>query len=163
MKIDKLDSLMNLVIPDKKGSTNKTGGVDFRKILEEVQANQAGEKQKLGDTGSASKAAEISEGPLGIFSFPPPAEPGGSLPNRSLQTAERMLGALEDYQRRLGDSKVSLKALYPAIESLSSKIRGMDQDKENLPAGDPLRRILDEIGILAAVEVERFNRGDYVS
>jgi hypothetical protein len=39
----------------------------------------------------------------------------------------------------------------------------MSQDAERLPANDPLKRILEEMGILAAVEVERFNRGDYIS
>ena len=165
MKIDKLDSLINLAIPDKKGSTFKAGGPDFRKILEEVQANQVGEKQKPANSDSASKAAEIPDGPWRVYSLSSAAEPGASFANRprSIQAAERMLGALEDYQRGLGDSKVSLKALYPAIESLSSKIHEMGRDSERLPANDPLRRILDEIGVLAAVEVERFNRGDYVA
>jgi hypothetical protein len=39
----------------------------------------------------------------------------------------------------------------------------MSREAEKLPPNDPLRRILDEIGVLAAVETEKFNRGDYVS
>jgi hypothetical protein len=49
------------------------------------------------------------------------------------------------------------------IQSLSSEIQGVSQDAEKLPANDPLKRILREMGILAAVEVEKFNRGEYVS
>jgi hypothetical protein len=165
MKIDKLDSLLNLAMPEKRGGAPKAGGSDFRKIFEEVQANQAGEKKKIADSGSAGKTAGISDGPLGLCSFPLLTESGDPFQTRarSMQTADRMLGALEDYQRGLGDAEVSLKSLYPAIQSLSAEIRGMKQDSEGLPANDSLKRILDEIGILAAVEVERFNRGDYVS
>ena len=56
-----------------------------------------------------------------------------------------------------------MKNLYPMIQSLSSEVRGVSQDAEKLSANDPLKGILSEMGILAAVEVERFNRGEYVS
>lgn len=163
MKIDKLDSLLNLVIPDKKGSAHKAGGNDFQKIFEEIQANQSGEKQRPPESGS--KAAEIPDGLLSVYSFPPLADSGNPFQGqtRSLQAADRVLQGLEEYQKGLGDSEVSLKTLFPMIQSLSSEIRGISKDAENLPANDPLKRILEEIGVLAAVEVERYNRGDYLS
>ena len=74
-----------------------------------------------------------------------------------------MLKVLEEYQKALADPEVSLKNLYPMIQSLSSKVEGVGRDAEKLPANDPLQRIFSEMGILAAVEVEKFNRGEYVS
>jgi hypothetical protein len=165
MKIDKLDNLTNLLMPDKKGSTHKAGGADFQKILEETQADQAAESQKLSESGSVFRAAGIPDGPLGVYSFPPLTELGNPFQTqaRSLQTADQVLRVLEEYQKSLADPEVSLKNLYPMIQSLSSEIQGVSQDAEKLPANDPLKRILREMGILAAVEVEKFNRGEYVS
>ena len=162
MKIDKLDSLTNLTMTDKKGPPHKAGGVEFQKILDEIQANQAAENQKLLE--SASGAAGVPDGPLGPYSFPPLAEFGNPVQaqNRTFQTADRMLNVLEQYQKALGDPEVSLKNLYPIIQSLSSEVQGMNEGTENLPANDPLKKILEEIGILTAVEVEKFNRGEYV-
>jgi len=71
MKIDKLDSLLSLVMPDKKGGPHKAGGGDFQKIFEEIQANQAGEKQRLPESGAVPKTSEIADGPLSVYSFPP--------------------------------------------------------------------------------------------
>jgi hypothetical protein len=165
MKIDKLDNLINLLMPDKKESAPKTGGADFQKILEATQADRAMENQKLSEPGSGCRAAGISEGPLGAYSFPPLAEFGNPVQAqpRSLQAADQVLKVMGEYQKALGDHEVSLKNLYPMIQALSSEIQGMSQNAEALPANDPLKRIINEIGILAAVEVERFNRGEYIS
>jgi hypothetical protein len=99
------------------------------------------------------------------YSFPPLTELGNPFQTqaRSLQTADQVLRVLEEYQKSLADPEVSLKNLYPMIQSLSAEIQGVSQDAEKLPANDPLKRILREMGILAAVEVEKFNRGEYVS
>ena len=163
MKIDKIDNLTSLLMTEKKGTLQKAGSVEFQKILDEIQANQAAQNQKLSE--SASETAGVSEGPLGVYSLPPLAGIGNSVQgqNRSIQTADRMLNVLEEYQKALGDPEVSLKNLYPMIQSLSSEVQGMNEGTENLPANDPLRKILGEIGILTAVEVEKFNRGDYIS
>ena len=165
MKIDKLDNLTNLLMPDKKESTHKAGGADFQKILEETQADQAAKSQKLPESGSVFRAAGIPDGPLGAYSFSPLTELGNPLRRtqaQSLQAADQVLRVLEEYQKGLADPEVSLKNLYPMIQLLSSEIQGVSQGAEKLPANDPLKRILSEMGMLAAVEVEKFNRGEYV-
>jgi len=163
MKIDNLDTLTNLMITEKKGTLHKAGGAEFQKILNEVQANRTPENQKLSE--SVSGAAGVSDGPLDVYSLPPLAgfENGIRGPNQNLQTADQMLNILEQYQKGLGDPEVSLKDLFPMIQSLFSELQRMNESAENLPENDPLKKILGEIGILTAVEVEKFNRGEYVS
>jgi len=164
MKVDRLDNLTNLLMPVKKESTQKAGGADFHKLLEEIRANQGGESQILSGPGSVSKEGEVL-GPPGVYSFAPLTEFANPLQThaRSLQTADQALSALEEYQQALVDPEISLKKIYPMIQSLSSEIQGVSQEAEKLPGNDPLKRILSEIGILATVEVERFKRGEYVS
>lgn len=163
MKIDKLDTLTNLMMPEKKETPHKAGGTEFRKILDEVRANQAAENQKLSEY--ACGTAGSSDGPLGVYSLPPFTDFENPVRehSRMLQTADRMLNVLEQYQKKLGDPEVSLKTLYPIIQSLSSELQGMNEGTENLPENDPLKKILGEIGVLTAVQVEKFNRGEYVS
>jgi len=38
----------------------------------------------------------------------------------------------------------------------------LDRWSDQLPPSDPLRKMMGEIGILSNVEIEKFNRGDYV-
>jgi hypothetical protein len=165
MKVDRLDSLMNTLIPDKKTSANNGVGVDFQKVLAEAQTNRGGESQKLSGAGLAEKAESLLEGPLAPYSFPAISKFGkeSRIRDQGLLAADQTLGILEQYQKAIADPKVSLKNLYPHIQSLSAEIQGIKQAAEGLPGSDPLKKILGEIGVLATVEVERFNRGDYVS
>jgi hypothetical protein len=165
MKIDKLESLVNIQMPHGKENAGKAGETGFQKIFEEIQAGRGGEKQRAGESSAAFQAAEIPDVPFGVHSLSSVAQPGSLSPGqtRSLQAGERALKVLEDYGKDLGDPGISLKEIYPLIQSLSSEVRGMNQDADKLPGNDPLKRILNEIGVLAAVEVERFNRGDYLS
>ena len=164
MKIDNLDSLTNLLIPDKKESTHKAEGADFQKILEETQADQAAKSQKPPESGSVFRAAGIPDGPLGAYSFSPLTELGNPFQIQADPlAADQVLRVLEQYQKAMADPDVSLKNLYPFIQSLAHEIKDINQVAGNAPASDPAKKILGEIGVLAAVEVEKFNRGDYVS
>jgi hypothetical protein len=165
MKIDKLDGLMNALTADNKKSANKANGVDFRKILTEAQANRAAENQQLFEPGVAQKAKSLQEAPLPVYSFSPISESGKNpqIHGQGIRAADHTLEVLEQYQKAIADPKVSLKNLYPFIQSLSHEIRGVNQAAEGLPANNPLKKILGDIGVLAAVEVEKFNRGDYLS
>ena len=167
MKIDKLDDRRIPPMTDKNANPHKAAGVEFQKILEEIQANQAAKTQKLSEAGSASGGGR-SRGALGRYILSRlflnseiPSRPGVD-PSR-LRIRCSVLNVLEEYRNALADPKVSLKDLYPLIQTLSSGMPGMNEGAENLPTNDPLKKILGEIGVLAAVEVERFNRGDYVS
>ena len=165
MKVDKLDGLMNALTADNKKSTNKASGIDFRKILTEAQANRAAENQQLFEPGVIQKAKSLQEGPLPTYSFSPISESGENpqIQGQGIRAGDQTLGVLEQYQKAIGDPKVSLKTLYPYIQSLSHEIKDINQVAEGLPANNPLKKILGEIGVLAAVEVEKFNRGDYLS
>jgi hypothetical protein len=162
MKIDKLESLTNLLMPDNKKPV-KSGSAEFQKILNGVQAQQEAEMRKRPE--SATAAAGSPEGIWGSYSLPPlreienPAESQA----RTVQKAERVLSILEEYQRALGDPGASLKGIHPLVQSLSSELPGMKESADRLPSNDPLKKILGEIGVVAAVEVEKFNRGEYLA
>ena len=165
MKVDKLDGLMNPLMSDNKKNTNMASGIDFQKLLAEAQTNRLAENQRLFEPGFAQEAKSLLDGPLPTYSFPPISElgKGPQIHDQGIGVADHTLGVLEQYQKAMADPKVSLKNLYPYIQSLFHEIKDINQAAEGLPASNPLKKILGEIGVLAAVEVEKFNRGDYVS
>jgi hypothetical protein len=165
MKVDKLDGLTNPLMLDIKINAEKGRGIDFQKILAEAQVNRVAERQQLSESGQAGKADNLLEGPLAAYSLAPISEFGKDIQIRgqSIGVADHTLGVLEQYQKAMADPKVSLKNLYPYIQSLAREIKDINQVAGKLSASDPLKKILGEIEVLAAVEVEKFNRGDYVS
>jgi hypothetical protein len=164
MKVDKLDGLTNPQMLDIKINADKGKGVDFQKILAEAQVNRVPARQQLSKSGQAEKADDLLDGPWAAYSLAPLSELGKDpqVLNQNLRTADHTLGLLEEYQNAMADPKVSLKSLYPYIQSLSHEIKDINQVAEKLSASDPFKKILGEIGVLVAVEVEKFNRGDYV-
>jgi len=75
---------------------------------------------------------------------------------------EKTLDLLEQYQKAMADPKVSLKEINPLAQALSQEIKGLNQWAQKLSSSDPLQKIIAEVGIVSSVEVEKFNRGDYI-
>jgi hypothetical protein len=48
------------------------------------------------------------------------------------------------------------------VQALSEKVTDLQGLARTLAPADPLKKIIQEVGTLSAVEVEKFNRGEYV-
>ena len=81
---------------------------------------------------------------------------------KGLQTMEKTLGILEEYQKAMAEPSIPLKKIHPLLQALSEGLRDIDLLSHQLSPSDPLKEILTRTGIVSAVEIERFNRGDYV-
>lgn len=132
------------------------GDQEFKRILEQL-------------TGGAKKAGDVPAGPEAAA--PPPFaeypisflnEPAGSVRTQSVEAAEGVLGLLEEYQRSLADPGVSLKELDGLVQSLSREVNTLTQLSDKLSPADPLKKIASEVGMVSAVEIEKFNQGRYV-
>jgi len=138
----------------------KMSDTPFKKILEEASS------QIRDGLTPPSPGSEVGpQGPL------PPAIPPPFLPEledpaglrlQGVQSAEKTLGILEQYQKAIANPDLSLKSIYPLIESLSRELGGLHALSEKLPPSDPLQPILAGTGIVSAVEIEKFHRGEYV-
>ena len=135
-------------------------GEDFQKLLGEAA-------QKLGETGrsvSVSASPQISEpGALSALSpllpFPQGIE---QVRSESMHATTVLLDALEQYQNALSDPQTPLKGIEGTLHSLARGVKELNLLSDRLPSSDPLQKIMTEVGIISAVEIERFNRGDYV-
>ena len=164
MDVKKVDGGILSAMAGKKGKKEELEGLDFQKLLQEAQSNG-----KLDEAGSAPKASVGGTEFLdhSVISIPPvnlapELLETSALRSQGASAAEKTLDLLDQYQKAIADPKVSLKEISPLVQSLSEEIKGLTQWTEKLPSSDPLQKITAEVGILSSVEVEKFNRGDYI-
>jgi hypothetical protein len=69
---------------------------------------------------------------------------------------------LEEYKNAMGDPEMPLKKIDPLIQSLSQGMQDLNTLSAKLSPSDPLQKILTEVGIVSAVEIEKFRRGEYI-
>jgi hypothetical protein len=82
--------------------------------------------------------------------------------SKGVETTEKTLDLLERYQKAIADPQMPLKRINEFIDSLSLEVKSLNSLSEKLPPVDPLQKIMTEVGILSAVEIEKFNRGEYI-
>lgn len=83
---------------------------------------------------------------------------GGTSPETQV---EHVLEQLELYAESLSDPGKSLKDTEPLVNNLQAASERLDKIGEALPDG-PMKQITEQTAVLAAVEAEKFKRGDYV-
>ncbi len=144
-----------------KGRKEGLDGTDFQKALQKAHSH-------LDGSAASSKAAKDTGGidlvePMAFPLVPSILGEGGSSPrSQGLQATERTLDLLEQYREALSNPRVSLKNMGPLVQALRDEVQGMEKWTDRLAPSDPLRKIMNAVGILSNVEMEKFNRGDYV-
>ncbi len=164
MDVKKVDGGTLSGLAGKKGKKEELEGLDFQRLLQEAQSNR-----KLDEAGIAPKASvagtEVFDNSvlsIPSMNFVPRLLETSTLRSRGASATEKTLDLLEQYQKAMADPKVSLKEISPLVQSLSDETKSLTQWAEKLSSSDPLQKIIVEVGILSSVEVEKFNRGDYV-
>jgi hypothetical protein len=69
---------------------------------------------------------------------------------------------LEQYQKAIGNPEMSLRQVESLARSLSQGVSRLETVAEKVASSDPLRKIMTDVGIVSTVEIEKFNRGEYV-
>jgi len=148
----------------KRKGTSETSQLDFQKLLQEAKP-------------SNKTASPCIEPPLtkGVGEIPPDpalavkalnllAEPV-ELPqirSQGIKVAENTLSLLEKYQKAMADPQMTLKKIDHWVQSLATEVNDLISFSDKLPAADPLREIINEIGIVSKVEIQKFNSGEYI-
>ncbi len=137
MKINEFDSSIQPRLHSPKLKTEGSHGLDFQKLL-------IGASERL----NGAKPSDLQD--------------QASIRYQGLQAVEETLRVLEKYQEGLSNPKTPLRKIEPFIQRLTNEVEGLNRLSEKLPLADPLRKILNEAGILSAVEIEKFRRGEYL-
>jgi len=133
---------------------------DFQKILQEAQSNLK-ETNAAAPGGAAGGPEILPEGVLAV-NWLNGIEDSSPLRLQGTRVAERALDLLEQYQSAMENPRTTLREIHPLVQSLAEEMRSLDQWVEKMSPSDPLREILTEAGILSSIEIEKFNRGDYL-
>ena len=164
MKIQDYKNIQQSLIPELKNSVQKESG-DFEKALSEAQSKI--EKSGGGVELSPDEIQRLNYR-LQNASFVP--EPEGSSFNNHLgkshgteiKKVEQFLDLFESYTQALLDPEKNLKEIEPLVKSLEREKEKLLALGESLPEESVLRHIIDQTTILGALEVLKFNRGDYL-
>ncbi len=147
-----------------KGKKEELQGLEFQRLLQEAQSNG---KQAEGTISPEALVGKAEFFPDPVLSIPsvnlaPNATKSSAFRSQGIGATERILELLEQYQRAMADPKISLKEINPLVQSLSREVQDLAERAGKLSPSDPLQTILTDVGILASVEIEKFNRGDYI-
>ncbi len=135
--------------------------LDFQKVLQGAKSNIS-----VPGLSAVSASKGVDEIPADLacaiqaLSGP---EQINQIRSQGVARAENTLTILEQYQKAMGDPQMTLKNVNHLIQSLSQEVNSLNRLSEKLPSSDPLQKIMNEIGIVSAVEIEKFNRGEYIS
>ncbi len=164
MKIEDITQPVQPLLVEKKGRPleGKEGG--FQQLLEDARARRP-ESQQAATSLLPEIGVENVSGPaFSIASISAPSNAADVPPTRleAVNAAENTLGILQQYQKSLSDPHKTLKQLAPLVQSLSQEVNHLNLLANQISPADPLQRIVTELGIVSAVEIEKFGRGDYI-
>jgi Class II flagellar assembly regulator len=160
MDIKKIINGTSAVTELNQKRKSESGQLDFQKVLKDAKSNTSVAGQSA---PSASRGVEeIPADPAYAIQALSGPEQINQIRSQGVERAENTLTILEQYQKAMGDPQTSLKNVNGLIQSLSQEVNGLHRLSEKLPSSDPLQKIMNEIGIVSAVEIEKFNRGEYI-
>lgn len=137
----------------QKPKTTKGDGTSFQSYLDKAQApakEAPGGPEQVQATGSVTEAQQVGE--INAVS--------GQAQAVAVQQAEDLLTSMEEYAQMLGSSS-TLKQMQGLVDQIRQQAGQLQQAASDLPDGDELAGLLEEVQAQAAVELMKFDRGEY--
>ncbi len=152
MEIDTNDPVLMSVCPEVDKKAEKSSGSEFGKIFEDLIEN----KDKIDSGGE--KAPLINKiSAIQLSPFLPVGE------NSIIESAEKMLDMLDEYQRKLANPEATLREISPLVNKLEMDKEGLVSAVNSFNVGEELKDILSHMVIISSIEIIKFKRGEYVN
>jgi hypothetical protein len=148
MKIDSDDKVRKSMIAPSSRPQPDTRAASFSDVL-----------QQTVKTSGPSKAGGL---PHALQPSIRPGAPQRQATEEAYRSTTRVLDAMEQYQRLLGDRQASLRAVEPAVQRMRRELADLEPLSRSMVADDPLKQIADEARELVSREIARFDGGHYV-
>jgi len=152
MKIMNNEQVLKTVQHESKTKAQQSAGKEFGAILRET----------------AEKTTPAAAAPLqSTYINPLPGlQPASSSPTDhqfAANSIEDMINLLDRYREKLADPRTTLKQIDPVIRKMTQEMENLAPVLDSLPAGEGLRKILNQTLVTASLEISKFYRGDYIS
>ncbi|MDZ7640581.1 MAG: hypothetical protein U5J62_00900 [Desulfurivibrio sp.] len=143
MKINEITPNQNLPGQNQVRQPDSGGG-NFAEILQtHLQGSEA--------VGQLSTSHQVSA------SAAIPAQ----LRVEGLGLSESAINTLDSFSAALADPELKSSELEPYISALEEESAALTALRDDLPAEDPLSRLLNEVAAVSQLEVAKYRRGDY--
>ncbi|MDR1545453.1 MAG: hypothetical protein LBU12_01790 [Deltaproteobacteria bacterium] len=164
MTIDslKLNPAYAALLPERAAQGRPSAGQeDFAALLEGAAAKETAPKLSLDESSAALLSASLL-GRLQAGQATAVSELPAELPPPVDEEVGDVLDILEAYMNALGNPQKTLKDISPLAEDLSRGAAKLDKLGAGLAQDDPLKPLVNDTAVLAAVEAFKFKRGDFV-
>ena len=154
MKINNTDETLKSIYGETSKKNEKTDDNQFAEIL----------KKTLSPTDESKPVYQnhqiLRSTPLPDIQ---PLKALGTDKSTIVERVHNFLDVLDDYRRKLGDPRVSLKEVDPVINRLEIENENLKPVLESLGDEDELKEILNNLLINASLEVIRYRQGEYIN
>ncbi len=152
MEIDPDGKILVSVGSVKDNSTTEASGKTFETILKGL----SGDTKQVDEGGKRTPTiTNTSAMQLNVF-----LSEGEKI---AVESAEKLLDILDEYQQKLANPEVALREIDPLIGKLEACNESLVSSVNFLVKGDELKNILNQVVVTSSVEILKFNRGDYVN
>lgn len=148
MKIDSDDKVRQSMIAPSSRPQPDSRAASFSDVLKQTVK-----------TSGPSKADGLPHALQPSIRLGPPHQQAAEEAYRS---TTRVLDAMEQYQRLLGDRQACLRAVEPAVQRMRTVLADLEPLARGMAADHPLKQIADEARELVSREIARFDGGHYV-
>lgn len=142
MKIDTIQGLQNSNKTAQK-TEKPVSGADFKNLLE-AQLQSVSSTAPSAPLGSA-EAVQVAP----------------AVRVESLAVMETTINSLESFGAALNNLSLPGETLEPFVQALEEETSSLLELKKQLPADDPLTKLLDRVAAVSYNEAAKYRRGDY--
>ncbi len=137
----------------QKAKTAKGEGPSFQSFLDKAQAAEKAAPDGIQQVQESSLTAPVQQvGQMNAIA--------GQAQIAAVQQAEDLLSSMEQYAQMLGGNS-TLKQMQGLVNQIREQAGQLQQAAGSLPEGDELSGLLEEVQAQAAVELMKFDRGEY--
>lgn len=144
MKIKRSQGTGQTTSTGKAKKTEQSNALDFRHLLH-------AQMQGVMDVSTTTPLSEVQEREQG----------SPELRMQGVQMTEATIDSLDSFARALENVTLKADDLEPFVSALEEENQGLLDIKEQLPADDPLAKLIEQVVAASYLETAKYRRGDY--
>jgi len=147
MDINNIYSIKETERITRQNNTN-LGNQGFQNFLEQCTGNLKGTETK-----QINSLPEVY--PIPVLNFE-------DTESQLLNNTYKVINILDKYTNGINNPQMSLKQIEPTISELKKQTENLNKEAQNGNIDNSLKKIINNLNVLANVEYIKFQRGDYI-